>query len=196
MNYSRNIKKKSLGKRIVISWLIFLAIGLFIGFLLGFAVKAVSVDSSEGNAPPTNTPEIVIQATPAATLTPVIPVETKPPEPLYISLGEYKLTAYCPCEKCCGVWGKDRPLDDEGKPIVITASGAYAKEGVTVAADTSILPFGTVVIIDGNEYIVQDRGGAVKGNKIDIYFESHKEALEFGVQYKEIFIVERSSNND
>ena len=65
---------------------------------------------------------------------------------------------------------------------------SVAKQGVTVAADTDVLPFGTVILIDGHEYIVQDRGGAIKGNRIDVYFESHEEALEFGVQYKEIFL--------
>jgi len=100
------------------------------------------------------------------------------PEPIrtLYSIGTFKLTAYCPCVKCCG------------KTDGITASGAKAVEGITVAADTSVLPFGTKIIIDGHEYTVQDRGGAVKGNKIDVYFDSHQRAIEFGVQYKEVFI--------
>ena len=56
---------------------------------------------------------------------------------------EYVITAYCPCTKCCG------------KSDGITASGEKAVEGVTIAADTNILPFGTKVIIDGNEFTVQ-----------------------------------------
>ena len=92
-----------------------------------------------------------------------------------VSLGKYKLTAYCACKKCCG------------KTDGITASGVKAVEGVTVAADTRVLPFGTKIIIDDHEYIVQDRGGAIKGNRIDVYFDSHYDALKFGVQYKEIF---------
>ena len=105
------------------------------------------------------------------------PVEVIVPEPIntLYSLGTFKLTAYCACIKCCG------------KSDGITASGAKAVEGVTVAADTRF-PFGTKIIIDGHEYTVQDRGGAVKGDKIDIYFNSHTEALKFGVQYKEVFI--------
>lgn len=89
----------------------------------------------------------------------------------------YTLTAYCPCVRCCG------------KSDGITASGAKAVEGVTVAADTRKLPFGTKIIIDGHEYTVQDRGGAIKGNKIDIFFDSHKKALQFGRQKKEIIIL-------
>lgn len=91
---------------------------------------------------------------------------------------EYVITAYCPCVKCCG------------KSNGITASGIKAVEGVTVAADTNILPFGTKIIIDGvGERIVQDRGGAIKGNRIDLYFDSHQEALNFGKQTKEVTIL-------
>lgn len=92
--------------------------------------------------------------------------------------GKYIITAYCPCVKCCG------------KSNGITASGAKAVEGVTIAADTKVLPFGTKIIIDGNTYTVQDRGGAVKGNRIDIFFDSHDKALQFGRQTKEIIIIE------
>ena len=91
------------------------------------------------------------------------------------SLGIYKITAYCACVKCCG------------KTNGITASGVKAVEGVTVAAD-SRFPFGTKLYIGGHEYIVQDRGGAIQGNKIDIYFNTHQEALNFGVQYREVFV--------
>lgn len=120
---------------------------------------------------------------------PEFTMETKPKEE-YTSLGIYRLTAYCACEKCCEYWATVRPLDENGKPIVYTANQSIAKQGVTVAADTSVLPFGTVILIDGHEYTVQDRGGVVVGNRVDIYFESHEEALAFGVQYKEIFVKE------
>ena len=67
-----------------------------------------------------------------------------------------------------------------------------AQEGVTIAADTSILPFGTKVIIEGvGERIVQDRGGAIKGNHIDLFFNSHQAALEFGRQELEVIIFEK-----
>lgn len=110
------------------------------------------------------------------------------PQETLVSLGEYRLTAYCPCSKCCGKYGENRPTDADGNLIVVTASGKYAKANWTVAADTSVLPFGTRIYINGYEYEVQDRGGAVKGNKIDIYFDDHQDALNFGVQYAEIFI--------
>jgi len=174
-----------------------MAFGILLGFLLGMAawagnksdevpiVSTTSIEASTGS--------IVIPSTPIPESTNT--ESTEPTEKL-VSLGEYKLTAYCPCEICCGVWGKDRPTDADGNLLVLTASGAYAEAGVTIAADTSVLPFGTVVLIDGHEYIVQDRGSAVKGNQIDIYFENHQDAVDFGVQYKEIFIIERVEEND
>ena len=93
-----------------------------------------------------------------------------------VSLGVYKITAYCGCAKCCG------------KTDGITASGTHVTAGRTIAAPPEI-PFGTQIIINGHTYTVEDRGGAIKGNRIDIYFETHEEALNFGVQYVEIFKV-------
>lgn len=90
---------------------------------------------------------------------------------------EYVITAYCPCVQCCG------------KSDGITASGEKAIEGITVAMDKS-MPFGTKIYIDGvGERIVQDRGGAIKGNRIDLYFDSHQEALNFGRQTKQVTIL-------
>ena len=94
------------------------------------------------------------------------------------SVGElYTVTAYCPCVVCCG------------KTDGITASGEKAVEGVTVAMHKSI-PFGTKIYIDGvGERIVQDRGGAITGNRIDLYFDNHQSALNFGRQTKEVTIL-------
>ena len=90
----------------------------------------------------------------------------------------YTITAYCPCVKCCG------------KTDGITATGTKATEGRTIAVDPDKIPYGTEVIIDGQIYIAEDCGGAIKGNKIDIYFESHEEALEWGRQEKEVTILD------
>ena len=93
-------------------------------------------------------------------------------------IGEYTLTGYCSCIKCCG------------KNTGITASGTNVQQGRTIAADVGILPFGTKVYIDGNIYTVEDTGGAIRGNRIDIYFNNHQDALNFGLQKKEIYLVE------
>lgn len=106
----------------------------------------------------------------------------------YINLGEFRLTAYCPCAICCEQYADDRPIDKDGNEIVYTASGKIAKSNYTIAADPLLLPYGTIIYINGHRYEVQDCGGAIKGNRIDIYFDSHEDACNFGVQYANIFV--------
>lgn len=81
---------------------------------------------------------------------------------------KFTATAYCGCSKCCG------------KSTGITASGTKATQGRTVAMPSSY-KFGTKIEIQGiGTYIVEDRGAAIKGNRIDIYFSNHQSALNFG----------------
>lgn len=184
MNYSRSTKLHSKNILVVVAFAVILMI--VISGLLGMGTSSNGAGSIDETTVETSTKSSPAPSTEQMT-------ETKEPE--IISLGEYRLTAYCGCSKCCGKWGENRPLDESGKPIVYTANMSIAKEGVTIAADINILPYGTKVIIDGHEYIVQDKGGVINGNRIDIYFESHQDALNFGVQYKEIYI-ERNESND
>lgn len=107
-------------------------------------------------------------------------------QPKRISLGEFKLTAYCSCKKCCGFWAYGRPLDENGNDIVIGASGERLYQGVSVAVDPAVIPYDSKVYIDGKEYIAHDCGGAIKGNRIDVYFDNHQDALDFGVQYANV----------
>ena len=89
----------------------------------------------------------------------------------------YKITAYCSCAKCCG------------KSTGRTASGTKATAGRTVAAPSNFA-FGTKLNIGGHVYTVEDRGGAINGNKIDIYVSSHQAALQWGVRYLTVSVVE------
>jgi len=88
----------------------------------------------------------------------------------------YKVTAYCSCAKCCG------------KTNGRTASGTRATPGRTVAASGKFA-FGTKLNIGGNTYVVEDRGGAINGNRIDIYVSSHAEALRWGVRYLPVDVI-------
>lgn len=99
---------------------------------------------------------------------------------------KFNASSYCFCSKCCG------------KTTGITASGTKATAGRTVAMSSSY-PFGTKVLVktssgkilnNGNPYIVEDRGGAIKGNKIDIFQNSHQEALNFGRKTVYVKVVE------
>ncbi|MCR5737029.1 MAG: 3D domain-containing protein [Eubacterium sp.] len=94
----------------------------------------------------------------------------------YTYVGEFKITGYCGCASCCG------------KTNCITASGTRATAGRTIAADTSRFSFGTKLKIGDNVYTVEDRGGAIHGNRIDIFFASHSEALQWGVRYCEVYV--------
>lgn len=86
----------------------------------------------------------------------------------------WRITAYCPCVKCCGKWSDG-----------ITASGAKA-QGKLIAAPSEI-PFGTWIDIPGYGMAeVLDRGGSIKGRRLDLLFPSHQEALNWGVKYLEI----------
>lgn len=97
-------------------------------------------------------------------------------EPEYEYLGEFTITAYCPCEKCCGPW-------TDG----ITASGTYAEPGV-IAVDPHVIKLGSTVLIDGQEYRAEDTGGAIRGNRIDMFMTCHSDALDYGVQHHEVWV--------
>ena len=88
--------------------------------------------------------------------------------------GACTITHYCNCSICCGQWAGGG-----------TASGTIPTAGRTVACGA--LPFGTHVMINGHEYIVEDRG--VNGHWIDIYVSSHSEALAKGMYTADVYIV-------
>ena len=98
-------------------------------------------------------------------------------------------TGYCPCGYCCNwrhSWWFGRPVvaagPDRGrrKAVGITASGRPVRPG-TVAADEKLLAFGTRVYVPGYGYgIVEDRGGDIKGHRLDLFFKTHAEAQAWG----------------
>ena len=92
------------------------------------------------------------------------------------SSGRYKVTAYCSCARCCG------------KTNGVTASGKRATANHTVAAP-STFAFGTQMVINGKTYVVEDRGGAIQGNRIDVYMNSHAEAIAWGVRYLDVEVI-------
>lgn len=100
------------------------------------------------------------------------------PEP---NIMEVTATAYCPCKECSDEWGNK------------TSTGAIAKEGRTIAVDPKIIPYGTEVIIDGHTYYAEDCGGLIKGNMIDIYFDSHEKTELWGRKNIEI-VISRTGN--
>lgn len=118
------------------------------------------------------------------------PVVTEPEkqEPKLISLGRFKLTAYCGCRKCCGKYADNRPVDENGEVIVTGSIGVRLYAGVSIAVDPRVIPYHTQVVINGHTYTAHDTGGNIKGNRIDVYFDDHDEAWDFGTQYAEVFV--------
>ncbi len=114
----------------------------------------------------------------------------RPPRDLQPVVMTFEVTGYCNCRVCCGwerSWfGLGPPVVSAGpnkgrrKHVGVTASGSKARRG-TVAADTSLLPFGTVVYVPGYGYgKVADRGGAIQGRRLDVWFSSHEAARAWG----------------
>ena len=86
------------------------------------------------------------------------------------SIGSFKLTGYCPCSSCSGSYGKQ------------TAIGRTATEGRTIAVDKRVIPLGSHVWINlpgsgWHEFIAEDVGGGIKGKRIDIFKNNHKECF-------------------
>ena len=84
-----------------------------------------------------------------------------------------KVTGYCACPICCGA-------HSDG----ITYSGTVATQGRTIAADPSVWAIGTCLSLPGlGERVVEDIGSAIQGRRIDVYFDSHEDALRWGVRW-------------
>ena len=99
-------------------------------------------------------------------------------EPTRDYLGTFEITAYCSCESCC-------PGTSDG----LTYTETVATEGRTIAVDPNVIPLGSIIEINGANYVAEDIGGAIKSNRIDIFFNSHSEAREFGRQYHDVFMI-------
>lgn len=93
-------------------------------------------------------------------------------------LGQFTATAYCNCSECCS------------GGFSLTYSGTVPKENHTISADISRYPIGTKLMINDIIYTVEDIGGSIAGNRLDIYFDSHREALNYGRQTVDVYAVQ------
>ena len=106
-------------------------------------------------------------------------------------LGAFRLTFYCPCAICCGIWSAQHPSRIGTDFVQRSASGTILTEGRTIAVDTSVIPHGTYVYISRFGWrIAEDTGSAIVGNIIDIFKNCHQTALIYGVQRAYVYILE------
>ena len=109
-------------------------------------------------------------------------IEEDVPEEINKRWVTFELSAYCPCEYCCDTY------------TGITASGLNVEVGMCAAPDN--IPFDSICAIPelGMELNVQDRGGYIMNTydglvRLDVYCNSHEEALEFGRRIIEGYII-------
>lgn len=149
--------------------------------LMGCRVGITNAPMEEPVEPPTVT--VTIAPTPVVTKE---AVETT----------TFRVTAYCACEKCCGAWAFNRPTDNNGVPLVYGAYGELLTPHVSCA---SPLPFGTEIELDGlGTVVVEDKTAQWVVDKygeniIDIYFDNHEDAKNFGCRYVEGVILNGDS---
>ena len=93
-------------------------------------------------------------------------------------LGVFKITHYCPCSICCGPYANG-----------ITSTGVTAVTNHTIAVDPSVIPYGSKVVINGQIYVAEDCGGAIKKNRIDIYVATHAEGEAKGTYDTEVYLL-------
>lgn len=154
-----------------------LAVYFLFGVIVGIVIKPEPVREVE---------KIVVVPleiqVPAKEDKPVV-IEIPEPEPTMTFLGVFNCTAYSADYACCGKLPGDPAYG-------ITASGTKATEGITIASDWDKLPVGTQVYIAGvGIRTVEDTGGAIKGDKIDLYFDEYKTAVNFGRQKLDVWIL-------
>lgn len=96
-----------------------------------------------------------------------------------------RVTAYSPDEQSCGKWADG---------ITASNKSVWTNAGKLVAADTSLLPLGSLVSVpgydDGAIVPVLDRGGAIKGRRLDVLYPTHEAALQWGVQELDVVVWE------
>ena len=105
-------------------------------------------------------------------------------------LGHFDVTAYCICVICTEMWSYEHPDNTNGMDFVQrTASGTIPTPGRTIAVDTSLIPFGSHVYITGLGWrVAEDRGGAIRNNRLDVLKSCHDAAIEWGIRSLEVFV--------
>lgn len=164
--YRKKVKRAYVG-----AW-IMLGMAFVIGAIVGSVVTGLFLPVEAHDTPTTNYTTSVEK-----TLTPQM---YNPEGEEIVVIEDVILTAYC---------NENYPHICNDGNSTVTATGTIPTVGRTVAVDPDVIPYGSEVTINGHTYIAEDCGGAVKGNRVDILFLTHNEALEFGVRQIEAIYV-------
>ncbi len=152
---------------------------LLVGILSALVGWVVYLGGDHTAVKTTSKPEVktIVTKPPAAT-------QPKSNEKL-IYKGVFTITAYTDGHESTG----KRPGETG---YGITAAGTTATQGRTISADWTILPPGTVVRIEDLEgdYVVEDKGGAIKGYRMDLFIKDLKQAKAWGVQKRKVWVVQ------
>lgn len=180
---TREEKRRAQRARANATFLLFVLFLLLVGFILG-RVTATATPTYPERVRALTLPE---------------PMDKAGALPRWVLHGSCRITAYCSCERCCGQWASNRPLDQEGSPIVYGASGSVLTPGVSVACS---LPYGTELRIDGlpGTYIVEDRTAEwiqdrYAGMTVDIYMDDHEACYDLlaGLpEWMDVYVLEES----
>ena len=114
-------------------------------------------------------------------------LKSKPPEAIiierdvspipYKELGEYTISFYCDCPICTKTAKGSK-----------TTTGTKPKEGVTIACDGKTLKMGDIVYVESvGVRICEDKGSAIKGNRIDVYMDNHDIANKMGIRKVNVY---------
>lgn len=192
--YYTKSRKQTFVERVLFLSVVFFIVGVLAGMCLSGALHKCEVNAVETPIEEVTLidEEPPIEETKPAEKTPIVKkttevkneeqqvgvvteqIETADGE--FVSLGMFTATAYCPCYDCSEGWGRS------------TSTGAIATAGRTIAVDPTVIPYGTHVWINGHEYIAEDCGGAIKGKKVDIFFDTDAEASQWGRRTVEVFV--------
>lgn len=117
-------------------------------------------------------------------------VETSEEEQEWLSLGTIAVSGYCPCVSCCGEWSEYHWSRQGTGYVQKTKSGTIPTADRTVGVAkrlSKVIPLGSTIKIGEKEYIVEDTGSS-NSKRLDIYFDTHTEAADWGLQKMEVLI--------
>lgn len=191
---AREAARRKRQRKRLLRFIIVLLVMSFVTVLLAKATTGMD-DKRPEEAPVPTAQQMAVKLENPAMPAALQPMPTQTPVAIQVTeeplryIGEFRITHYCACERCCGK-GEDDPW------YGITATGSVATEGRTIAVDPDVIPYGSRVAVfydDGRivEYVAEDCGGAIDGLEVDVFIADHDRAWALGVKSGSVYIVSK-----